>query len=298
MKKPIEVLTPDELREVKGVVKMLVRTRDDVQSVRKQMDNRLARKADGTAQDLEAMTPRALRGEDISEFEANADHMRNFEKEIERQLEKKLPYFPIYAKWLADVKGVGPIAAGWIIGEIDIEIATTVSKIWQFCGLNPSLVEGKKRVENKDGSFALVPTGDYIRGDRLKKDYVSPFNKRLRTALVGVMADGFIKCQNEYCMQFYYPYKARLEQEDNAVEEIPKAGAKPQLVSWKDAKKAHRDRAAKRYMIKMFLRDLYVQWRTIEGLLVRPPYQEEYLGKAHGTNGKSVLTEEAMLVEA
>jgi hypothetical protein len=34
-------------------------------------------------------------------------------------------------------------------------------------------------------------------------------------------------------------------------------------------------------MIKMFVKDLYVAWRTIEGLEVRKPYQEEYLGKVH-----------------
>jgi hypothetical protein len=29
------------------------------------------------------------------------------------------------------------------------------------------------------------------------------------------------------------------------------------------------------------LKDLYVQWRTIEGLEVREPYSAEYLGKRH-----------------
>jgi hypothetical protein len=34
-------------------------------------------------------------------------------------------------------------------------------------------------------------------------------------------------------------------------------------------------------MIKQFLKDLYVHWRTLEGLPVRQPYAEEYLGKVH-----------------
>ena len=51
--------------------------------------------------------------------------------------------------------------------------------------------------------------------------------------------------------------------------------------SWKDETKGHRDNAARRYMIKMFLKDLYVVWRTVEGLPVRAPYQEEYLGHKH-----------------
>ena len=43
----------------------------------------------------------------------------------------------------------------------------------------------------------------------------------------------------------------------------------------------HIDRMSKRYMIKMFLQDLYVAWRTLEGLSVRKPYAEEYLDKKH-----------------
>ena len=109
----------------------------------------------------------------------------------------------------------------------------------------------------------------------MAEGYVAPFNQKLRTALVGVLADGFIKQQNFYCMEFYYPYKQRLEQEENTIIHIGKETA------WKDVSKGHRDRAAKRYMIKMFLKDLYVAWRTIEGLPVREPYQFEYLGHKH-----------------
>ena len=53
------------------------------------------------------------------------------------------------------------------------------------------------------------------------------------------------------------------------------------MVAWKDAYVAHRHKAANRKMIKEFLKDVYVAWRTIEGLPVREPYSEEYLGKKH-----------------
>jgi hypothetical protein len=43
----------------------------------------------------------------------------------------------------------------------------------------------------------------------------------------------------------------------------------------------HRDRAAKRYMIKMFILELYIQWRTLEGLPIRQPYNEQFLGHKH-----------------
>jgi hypothetical protein len=263
------------------IVKMLVRAREDFQDMRKRMDNRIGRKADGQAQDLENADRRVMAPEDVGMFSGIADAAHSQEAVIEKEMKKVLKRFPIYTEWLKGVKGVGPIAAGWIVGEYDIHRADTVSKLWQFTGLNPGMVRGKKRVEDGNGEAHYEYTGKMVRGDKLTPGHVAPFNKRLRTALVGVMADGFIKAQNEYCMQYYYPYKTRLEAEESTVEEVAKAGAKSKAIAWKDAKKGHRDRAAKRYMIKMFLKDLYAAWRAIEGLPVREPYQVEYLGKKH-----------------
>lgn len=253
-------------------VRMLVRTREDFQSMRKKMDNRIGRTADGEQQNVEQRT---FRLEDLEMFKKIADDAKEKEVECEKNLKRVLKRFPIWTEYLEGVKGVGTIAAGWIIGEFDIEKATTVSKMWQFAGLNPGLVKGKKRVDHEDGKVEFVETGEMIRGDKLTPGHVSPFNQKLRTALVGVLADGFIKQQNYYAMEFYYPYKARLEQEESTVLHVGKEK------QWKDVNKGHRDRAAKRYMIKMFLKDLYVAWRTIEGLPVRPSYQEEYLGHKH-----------------
>jgi len=138
------------------------------------------------------------------------------------------------------------------------------------------MVKGKKRVEDAAGNVSFVESGEMVRGDRLTPGHVAPFNQKLRTALVGVLADGFIKQQNYYCMTFYYPYKKRLELEESEVLHVGKQ------VAWRDVSKGHRDRAAKRYMMKMFLKDLYVAWRELEGLPVRAPYQEDYLGHKHG----------------
>ena len=149
-------------------------------------------------------------------------------------LKNTLKRFPIYTEYLKHVKGVGEIAAGWIIGEFDIHKAENVSKMWQFAGLNPGLVRGCKDIdaekynsgmgeiireyELKDNKKRIVyRTDNLIRGDKLAEGYVAPFNQKLRTALVGVLAGGFIKQQNFYVMEFYYPYKERLSHEENTV---------------------------------------------------------------------------------
>lgn len=300
-------------------VRMLVRLREDFQAMRKRMDNRIGRKANGESQNIEE---RHFRVEDLGTFKTFADEAGRQEDEIEKALKKILKRFPIYTEWLQGVSGVGTIAAGWIIAEYNIHEATTVSKLWQFTGLNPGMVKGKKRVDNKDGSFSYVETGKMIRGDRLTPGHVAPFNKRLRVAMVGVLAGNLIKDgiryekaeESEYIegsvyfkrsdkankkrglekndplklylrhpdsyAKYYVEYKERLMHSDKKTFEMQKGGDVKET-AWKFAKPAHIDRAAQRYMIKMFLKDLYVQWRTIEGLPVREPYQAEYLGHQH-----------------
>jgi len=41
-------------------------------------------------------------------------------------------------------------------------------------------------------------------------------------------------------------------------------------------------RMALRYMVKMVLADIWKDWRALEGLDVRAPYQEAYLNHKHG----------------
>lgn len=50
----------------------------------------------------------------------------------------------------------------------------------------------------------------------------------------------------------------------------------------------HRHAAANRYMIKMFIQALWLEWRTLEGLEVNAPYAEAYLGRKHGDHGGSL----------
>jgi len=286
--------TPD-LNKLRKGLRNLVRAREDFQAMRKRMDNRIGKKADGTLQNI---NDREFDLMHIDNFNSVSDAARQQEKEIEKMLRKTLKLFPVYNEFLKDVKGVGEVLAGWLISEIDIYKATAVSKIWQYAGLNPSLVKGKKRIDKKSykpemGTIVsementrsssidvIIQTMDQIKGDRPTEGYILPYNKNLRTRLMGILADSFIKSKSSYAIEFYYPYKARLEKESNVIEDFGRA-RKDSGKKWSEVSKGHRDMAAKRYMIKMFLRDLYVAWREIEGLPVRPPYEQEYLGRKH-----------------
>jgi len=277
-------------------LRMYVRTREDYQASRKRIDNRLGRKADGSHQKVQ--DSHIFSGEDIENFTDLAKQAKDQEKSIEKMLKKVLERFPIYTSWLKDVKGIGEVGAGWLIGEFDIFVATTVSKMWQYSGFNPGLVRGKKRIAKakykaemgeiisemdnikSGGKDYIIQSNEMIRGDRPTEGFVLPYNKNLRTHLIGVMAPNFVKQQTNYALEFYYPYKTRLENEESIVINTGKE-RKGDGKAWKDVSKGHRNNAALRYMMKMFLKDLYVAWRDIEGLPVRPSYAEEYLGKKH-----------------
>jgi len=191
----------------------------------------------------------------------------------------------------------------------------------------PCMGEIKKEMPMRDGKLGyVVLTSRQIRGDKKVKGFLCPYNPALKMALLGNLGDLFINGRNAYT-QYYYsrhiPAKYQTDPEamaarpelagrygmldvsEKLVQERrrkkPAAAAADGLdeleaeketeavmVMWKDASVDHRHRAAIRYMMKMFLKDLYVAWRTLAGLPVREPYSEGKLGHVHHGQGPAV----------
>lgn len=241
-----------------------------IQKMRIETANRLELKADGSRQDKDNVL---LNDDSVMIMVDVLQDMQDSEEKLKKHISKIVHHHSLWTGFLKHVKGCGELMAAVIISEIDIEKATTVSKIWQYAGMNPKAVKGTKGSgSKKDGTFELVKTDDLVRGDRLTPGYLSPYNSFLKTKLLGVLGSSFIKCNSPY-RKYYDDMKTRLENSDRQISGKGK--------SWSETTKMHRHNAANRYMVKMFLKDLYVAWRTVEGLPVRPSYQEEYLGHRH-----------------
>ena len=186
--------------------------------------------------------------------------------ERERELTKKQKEvidtsFP-FGKKLLEYPGIDYKLAGVILSEIDIDRATTVSKIWRFAGCDPTC--------------------------RSKKGEKNKYNKFLKTKLVGCFGHMSIVMGKTHPMRsFYEARKFRLEHSEKKITH------KKKEVAWKDAPRWRRNNAAVTYAVKMWIATwLYPEWRAFEGLPVRPPYSEEYLGKKHSYDGStSVKTE-------
>ena len=131
-------------------LRMYVRARKDFQEMRKRIDNRLGKKADQTDQLVQ--DERYFSIEDYNNFRELRNNAKAQEESIEKMLKNRLKQFPIYNDWLQTIKGVGPVIAGWLLAEFDIEIASTVSKMWQYAGMNPGMVKGKKWVVRRKES--------------------------------------------------------------------------------------------------------------------------------------------------
>jgi len=225
-------------------IKTLTRIYYDYQEERSALDGRLGQTK---AKDVKKRAPEKDPTMLIDIF-ARRDDVFAMEEQIAKDLAKEVHKHDLWKAFLCDVKGCGESMAAVIISEFDITKAPTVSNLWSFAGLAP----GK---------------------DRKVKGQKCPYNQFLRAKLCGVLGSSFLKCSSPY-REYYDNMKNRLEAEDwGTLSKNPTDKKRP--------KAGHQHKAATRYMVKMFLRDLYIAWRTLEGLEVRPPYQEEYLGHKH-----------------
>jgi len=171
--------------------------------------------------------------------------------------------FPI-ATWMLSVRGLGHLISAVLISEIEIDKARYVSSLWRYAGLDVAS-DGQGRSRRRDHLVKVTFTDKY--GDKRERDSIT-FNPFLKTKLIGVLAPCFMRAASPYG-EIYHQYKNRLEHHP----------------VHKDKIKGHRHNMALRYMIKMFLKDLYVEWRQIEGLPVEPTYAEAKLGLVHGGEG-------------
>ena len=83
------------------------------------------------------------------------------------------------------------------------------------------------------------------------------YNPIVKSKMMGVLADSFVRCGDPVYNTIYRDYKNML---DNNPKHKGKSGA-------------HKNMMAKRYAVKQFLKNLWCVWRAIEGLPVTAPYE-------------------------
>jgi hypothetical protein len=264
----------------RNLLKQLVRTCYDLQE---------KRMAHGQRQ--KALAHRGmpeLNESDTGAFAEIFGGFKDVERLIEKQIHKVLKRFPIWTKWLDEVTGVGPMMGGIIVSKFDpydapapegygVEHAgayegkylfrecidkekdtwnveerecimrqRTVSQFWAYSGLHTI------EVDDKEGGRKRVAARQ-VAGKQ------GNYETWLRAKLLGVLGDIMIKGGSPYKRYYDECKKRRI------------------AMGW-GTTDMHRHKDAKRHMMKCFIMDLYVQWRTVLDLPVRAPYALAKMG--------------------
>lgn len=259
----------------KEAMKVLVNVRKDMALI-----------SEWAAKNVTSIKPKNFKGEGLissyTEYQLALNYLA-LEKQEECQfkaIEAVLDGFPIYTEFLKDVRGCGTAMSAMIISEFDIYKARYPSSMWKYAGLDVA-PDGQGR--SRRAEHLVDVEYENKAGDVTTRKSIT-YNPMLKTKLVGVLGSGMLKAgirnqkdgdnkvvlidgqkQQVYLSKYakiYVDYKNRL---DN----------RPDL---KDESKGHRHNMAVRYMVKMFILDLYKVWRELEGLEVAPPYHVAKLG--------------------
>lgn len=201
------------------------------------------------------------------------------EESYKKVLEANIKDHPVFTGFLSQVKGCGPMMSANIIAYLDPYKARHASSFRKYAGLdvvttkdkdgNP-VVDENGNIETHGRKMGDTEDYEYIdkNGNKAIKKGIT-YNPKLKSKLIGVLASGMIKAKDPVYTKIYYDYKLRLENH-------PKH---------KNKSAAHRNNMALRYMIQKFLSNLWVYWRTLEGLEVTEPYEVAKLGmRPHGFN--------------
>jgi len=189
-------------------------------------------------------------------FQLEGDLLKKREHAALLEVKREGRKHPIWP-WLESVKGCGPTMSGVIISEFCIHDTREV--------LNKETGELETRKGAPRPSCFWSYAGlavDEGAAPKPKKGEKLRYNKWLRTKLVGVLGTSFLKCGSPY-RAIYDGYKDRLKAKE-----------------WGKSD-GHRHNAAIRYMVKMFLLDLWKAWREVENLPIVAPYHEAKLGLKH-----------------
>lgn len=181
-----------------------------------------------------------------------------------KTLEIQLEQFPIWMEFLKSVRGCGPLMAAVLISTFDPHRGRYVSSFWRYAGYDV-VVLPDGTTEGRGKKAAHLVDREYIAADgttQIRKSIT--FNPWLKSKLY-VLGTSFLKANSPYRIH-YDNYKHRLTSNPNL-----------------NLTKGHIHARAMRYMMKMFLKDLYLEWRKLENLPIHEDYASAKLGMQHHT---------------
>ena len=181
------------------------------------------------------------------------------EEGLTKVVEREVKSHPMWDAFFAGVKGCGPLMSAVCLAYFDPYKARHASSFWRYAGLDVQRDENSGKMRGVGRWYTEErPYIDRDGEEQVKKSLT--YNPFLKTKLVGVLGSAFLRARDSYYGKVYYDYKNRLDNRPDGLSPIVK------------------HRMATRYAVKMFLRDMWVVWRELEGLEVTEPYEVAKLG--------------------
>lgn len=194
---------------------------------------------------LEEIMGQDLTDEEREYIQAFMESGRRLKKEEARVKDMMLQFLsnePLWNNFLQDVRGISMVNAINLLRYFDIDRARHPSSFWKYAGLHV----------DEDG-----------KAPRRKKGENIDYNPACRTAVWNI-GKCFIRSRNERYYSIYLQEKERQLTHKYKEGELAKKYGKPYTKEETELRKGHADSRALRYMVKMFLLDLYKVWKNIE----------------------------------
>lgn len=188
------------------------------------------------------------------------DKYEDLEKWLNDRMADEVKAHPAYP-WFSKVKGIGNVNIGKVVGLVDIEKASQVSKLWRYAGLG---CDAEGHAERRRA------------GEKLH------FNMTLKT-MCWRLAKSLIRAKGAY-YNFYLAEKERIASREKDRGRVIVPSAELPKVKGKHVEDdeffglGHVDMMAMRKMLKLFLSHLWAEWRKAENLPVTEPYTHAIQG--------------------
>jgi hypothetical protein len=208
-----------------------------------------------------------------------AKTFRDKASRLESAMIRQLKKIPIYREFLADVYGFGAVCSAYLVAEVDINKAVRPSNLRRFCGL--AVIDG--RLERRTPGVKLAYNGE------MRTRIFQAFSAMWRNS------GGEKRSVDTKYLRIWHDYRHRMTHSARVDEKGKIVNGHGKTVSAKGfAHSTGWHKAA-----DVFLTDLYMVWRALDGLPVWCPYVADKLGYWHGSDmpawqgGKMLTVDEA-----
>lgn len=220
-----------------------------IQTSRIRYSNRCNKKADGSLTKNAAEVREIVKTSDsYNDFaEAQLKKTQDVEDGFTEYLGKIVKKHPVFSDWLVNVPGISTAIAGTILSEFKPERVYYVGQLFSYAGI----------------------IGDTSR----KRGEKCHHNTFLKSRLLGVLGESFLKGESEYAIYYYQCMIKQLTLYLNGDEQYRKEHPPVRMM-----------RHSVRWMIQRFVKDYYIAWRKIMRFPIIKSYEEEKLGMVHVGN--------------